>query len=992
MVVYTPLSGWAGFVGRRSVGGLLALGLGACSPPTVHLVPPEGARSALLVAEGAEDWVRLAASLTPARELELPDEVQDQASAHVLYYRWSLAELQLQHGVIAPPPAGARVRTFPPPEALYSGRLGGESLTWTPIGDDPELRRRHRLPALDLVRCAQAGGCLARSEDTQVACTLPCPEVSLPTPPAAPEGLERLLEDLEPVEPPRLVPCPTGWTLRASAGEEPPACDPPSVAPWTDCPSGEVRFFGEAGCAPLGSSCPAGPFAAPVDLPPGWPTFYVQRGAPPGGDGSLGAPFSSIGVALQAVPSRSVLLLSRGVFEEQVLVEREVAIIGACPAETIVQLPASEPCCEPVLRVFVYPEPRAIVRNLQVRGPSNTLRVTGQTALELRDVWLEPQTDRSWGLVAYEGAVVTGSRLVIRGQGDDALHTSSGAQIALESVFIEAGGNAIRVSGDGALMQLRGVVVRDATDGALRRSVLVSDGGRLEVEGLRFERRQAQALVLAERASAQILDLTVAHVGGAPSPAGAMEPMVVLESGADLTVERGDFEGSRGRLVSVEGRGSRLALVDTIVRGAESPFLDRDFGALHVHDATVALARVRLEENAGPGLWLSGAARAHLQDVVFRDNGRQHESDVGGGAALYAEGSSGLELERAYVTDNALTGLQLRGSSTATVSDLVVRRTRALHVGDTADGAGILMADRSRLRLERAALGDNDGPALRLSGAVTATVGPVRLGARTGSQTPQADVLARGAAQLVLRAARIEGLRVHAESSRVRLEDSLVAVGEVDAPAITAQDGSRVVLERVLIEQDAPLVPLVEVDRSPAELIDVALRGGFLNARDAPLSLVRVDVEAGDVTLRGAARFEAEDLEVRRSQRSGLNLGVGSTARLRRVRVVDAGERGVRVAEEATLDAEDLILEGNRVGLAAFVDTRASIHRLLAARNQDAGLVIEPATLGTRAGELWVVEGLIASQPVGLRVSTAYDLSRVMVRVRYESLLRPVEY
>src|SRR5688572_19466561 len=131
------------------------------------------------------------------------------------------------------------------------------------------------------------------------------------TPPAPPEA----------VQPPSLTPCPAGW--REVAPETPDGvatCDPWPETGAADCVVGQAHFPGEPGCASVGAPCPAGDW--PEGLPAGGAVRYVQAGATPGGDGTLGAPYATIGEALVAPPSGLIVAIAKGEYDEN------LALIG----------------------------------------------------------------------------------------------------------------------------------------------------------------------------------------------------------------------------------------------------------------------------------------------------------------------------------------------------------------------------------------------------------------------------------------------------------------------------------------------------------------------------------------------------------------------------------------------------------------------------------------------------------------------------------------
>ncbi|MCZ7686077.1 MAG: DUF1565 domain-containing protein [Sandaracinaceae bacterium] len=96
----------------------------------------------------------------------------------------------------------------------------------------------------------------------------------------------------------------------------------------SSCAGGEAHFQGEAGCAPLGA-CPAGEWADGL----GGDVLFVRAGAS-GGDGSRASPFGTIAAALAAARAGTIVALSKGSFDEAVVLSSGVSLRGACAAET----------------------------------------------------------------------------------------------------------------------------------------------------------------------------------------------------------------------------------------------------------------------------------------------------------------------------------------------------------------------------------------------------------------------------------------------------------------------------------------------------------------------------------------------------------------------------------------------------------------------------------------------------------------------------------
>ena len=110
-----------------------------------------------------------------------------------------------------------------------------------------------------------------------------------------------------------------------------------SFADWErpeNCELGTMPVIGEAECQRVGSECPAGDW--PAAIPEAEQVIYVQPGAE--GDGS--SKTSAVGTisdAVELAQEGAVIVLSKGVHEDNLILEKSLNIIGACPVGTTVR-------------------------------------------------------------------------------------------------------------------------------------------------------------------------------------------------------------------------------------------------------------------------------------------------------------------------------------------------------------------------------------------------------------------------------------------------------------------------------------------------------------------------------------------------------------------------------------------------------------------------------------------------------------------------------
>ena len=267
------------------------------------------------------------------------------------------------------------------------------------LGRRPGAVDAFRLPDLRFDECTKRGRCVVL-EEAGARCADRCP--------AAPAVLEP-----EPVKPPNVV------------------------LPSDDCPAGSVAFVG-GGCRRF-DDCPAGLFPDVGARS----ARYVDPDA--AGDGSMANPYGTIAEAVAQVPTAGVVALARKrhVIDPQapVVVARAVEILGACPAETIVDGP------------LTIATTSVTISRLTLAPASGSALVVGAGhGLTLRDVELR-DADRG---VEATGASVVLERVVARG-GQSIVSTAAGSHV--EADHVVASGLSLAAFYEGQLQEERGTVV-----------------------------------------------------------------------------------------------------------------------------------------------------------------------------------------------------------------------------------------------------------------------------------------------------------------------------------------------------------------------------------------------------------------------------------------------------------------------------------------------------------------------------------------------------
>ena len=107
-----------------------------------------------------------------------------------------------------------------------------------------------------------------------------------------------------------------------------------AILPNTACASGTMALPGETACRPV-TPCGEGTWGEiPVDAG----TRHVDPSFGGLGDGSAGAPYTTIAAAVAAAPPGALIALAAGDYHEQVRVEKPLTLWGRCPDLSLIHI------------------------------------------------------------------------------------------------------------------------------------------------------------------------------------------------------------------------------------------------------------------------------------------------------------------------------------------------------------------------------------------------------------------------------------------------------------------------------------------------------------------------------------------------------------------------------------------------------------------------------------------------------------------------------
>jgi hypothetical protein len=411
---------------------------------------------------------------------------------------------------------------------------------------------------------------------------------------------------------PAFTPCPDGWPLVDD--DDIALCEPWTAPPPESCEADEGIFPGEEGCVRVGTECPAGDF--PEGLPTDARVYYVSATAAAGGDGSEAAPFARIGDALARAFAGSVVAVGKGSYDGTLRPKDGVTLWGACVAETILTNTDS-------------PDPRG-------------------------------------GVVESDDEDITVRNLQITASGQPGIACTEGCAADVQDVVVNGGAGAGIVTGFGATLTGRSIVVRDiASDdlGYYGRGLAVDSSSTAEVSRAFFEGNHEIGVAVFIDASLVLSDAFIR--GTLPQ---ARDDLF----GRGLSVELGAMAEAR-RLVLADNHdtgifvneGARLVAEDVVVRdtlpAADSMAYGR--GVSVQTESTFELRRARIERNREISVYCGGdGAVLQAEDILVRDT-QMRQSDGVGGRGMAAELGCSATVARGLFVRNQMAGVSSFQSS-----------------------------------------------------------------------------------------------------------------------------------------------------------------------------------------------------------------------------------------------------------------------------------------------------------------------------------------
>ncbi|MFJ2863351.1 right-handed parallel beta-helix repeat-containing protein [Kitasatospora sp. NPDC087314] len=448
-----------------------------------------------------------------------------------------------------------------------------------------------------------------------------------------------------------------------------------------------------------------------------------------------GGGYRTIGAALEAARSGTVISVRPGRYEENLVITKMVTITAA-EARGSVRISPRRGAVVQVVAEAVQ------LTGLVLQGQDEELPTVdvprGQAALEDCEV-----AGNSWTavLTRQQGALAMRGCRVVNPAGAGIVETSTGSSV-IEDCVVEHLGSSAVVIGERANPVVRGCVLRDARGNG----VCANGEGRGSIEDCEISATDKPGIALEEQSTTRVLRTSVRS-----APIG-----VYLSSAAQVLLEDCAVEDTRGHGLVLAGG------TDPVVRRCRTA---RTKGhGVHVTDRS----RGSFEECEVVGTELSGilvdeSSSPALTRTTVRDSGA---------AGVELVGESAAEFDRLEVRGAAGAGVSVRDGANP-----LLRRLDVAEVG----GHGVEVLREGRGRLESSVLASTGLAALLVADGGNTQVGgtTVRGSAATGKGAPNA--------------AGVTGVEVgHGGIASLRDCD----VAECTADGIAVEDGGELTMAR----------------------------------------------------------------------------------------------------------------------------------------------------------------------------------------------------
>jgi hypothetical protein len=526
------------------------------------------------------------------------------------------------------------------------------------------------------------------------------------------------------------------------------------------CAGEEARFPGDTDCSPVGTTCPTDGW--PLDLPASGTIHFVAEGAS-AGDGTRTAPWGTIAEAIAVAAPGDTIALGAGTYPETFTLPAGVTLLGACPADTIIDPPPGD-----ITTYGVLLDADSALVNLTVagqrpgvRGHDGVARLTdvivraaivgvAVTAsgtlmadhvvirdtepggeygigafvnqngrLELRRSLIQRSTSIGVGVdgptasaLLEDVAVSDVAPQAVTGEFGNGVAANGGASVELRRALIE------RVFGAGVFVRTDSVatidtiVVRDVEADLFTEGTGFGLGfgmsGTLVADRVHLERTTTAALsAIGFRLDLTVRDLVIEEVSSAPADMrGGVG--VLLDSIPNARFERVLATGTKGAAVASVNPGTNVELTD-LTLGELAPEESMELGVAAAIEArngvSLTVRRMRSEGSLGGAIIVTDPDTGlTLEDALLSNNAPT--SAGAGGRGISAQLGARFDCTRCEIRDSGEVAIMYLGpGGTSVLRDIRLEATRANPINGA--GMGLVALDGAEVDMERFVVADN---------------------------------------------------------------------------------------------------------------------------------------------------------------------------------------------------------------------------------------------------------------------------------------------
>lgn len=679
---------------------------------------------------------------------------------------------------------------------------------------------------------------------------------------------------------PAMTPCPAGWREIASADPSSPAtCDPWPATGIATCGIDQAHFPGGAGCVRIGAACPAS--GLPEGLPAATPTLWVSASATGGGaDGTMARPFRTIGAALSAATSGTIVAIGAGTYDEDLIVPAGVTLWGACTATTVLTSSRVLDTTEAIVNIR---EGEVALRNLRIGAGAvrGGIHATGGATARVEAVIVGDIED--FGVLIDGSATVTGTDVVVRDVRSRASDRRYGMGVAAEHGSVTLARLAIeRTQSSGfianfpdTVVSLEDVVIRevesesgDASGGQLFQAVASTSTLR---RAYLSTGRIANVVALGTGTRLLLEDAVVldARPTLAPGMTGLYGELVHAESAAEVRLVRARLEGAYR--TGIVARGATVIAEDALladIRGEMSTG-DLGHGVLVDFAGTFTATRMRIDRPRLSGVIAMGAGSTVSATDILVSEVRPGAADVQWGFGIVVAQQATGTIERGEVSNAVGVGIIASDMGTSlTADDVTVRSTQPHSEGRWGRGVhaqygGAIAGNRWLLEgnHEGAVSLSFDGTSITLSDLVARDTLP-RPGNEFGYGVQAIEnarlTLTRAVFERCHEVGIISGLGATVMAQDLVVRDTQPTVRALGR-GISAQSGSIVQVARAVISGSretaiAALEPGTSVTMTDARLVDTrttecggCASGSAVVAESSRVTMTRFEIDNADL-------------------------------------------------------------------------------------------------------------------------------------------------